>query len=538
MTTIVETAPTLAELGELDCDAIVVGSGATGSAMAAYLAEGGKRVLILEAGPDLPNDRLVSSTLYARRLKWSGSPVIEEGGNPVAHVFNSGYGVGGSAMHHYAVWPRLHEEDFEMKSRYRRGLDWPIRYADLAPFYDRVQHEAGVSGDAGQETWRPAGAPYPLPPVPVAAQGRIIARGFEKLGKRVAPLPLAVTSRPYNGRAACIWDGWCDSGCPIGALANPATVHLPRASARGARLIANATVTRVLTTADGARATGVEVAGSSGAERIRIEAPLVVLAAFAIENPRLLLASATDRHPKGLGNANDLVGRYVMTHTAGLVFGLFDEETQCWSGAFGGQLVNQDSYPKQTHSKSGAFGSYQWMIAQAVKPNDLLGISTSRVDLFGQPLHEFMQRAAKGFASMTAVVEGLPVADNRVTLADTSDRLGVPQARVTHTSHPESVALWKASLAEGKEIFEAAGAAEAWTGGPGSMHIMGGTIMGRSARDSVTNSYGQVHGISNLVVAGPGLFPTAGGVNPTFTAHAVTARSAQHLLENWDRIVA
>jgi choline dehydrogenase-like flavoprotein len=518
-------------------DAIVVGSGATGSAMAAYLAEAGKRVLILEAGPELPNGKLVSSTLYARRLRWSGTPVIEEGTNPVSHVFNSGYGVGGSAMHHYAVWPRLHEEDFEMKSRFKRGLDWPVRYRELAPYYDRVQQECGVAGDATQEIWRPAGAPYPLPPVPVTAQGRAVARGFAKLGKTVAPLPLAVTSAPFNGRAVCLWDGWCDSGCPIGALANPATIHLPRAAAKGATLLANATVTRIVTSADGSRATGVEVVDSEGQHRT-VDAGLVVLAAFAIENPRLLLASATDRHPQGLGNANDRVGRYVMTHTAGLVFGLFDEETQFYSGAFGGQLVNQDSYPKLTHEKSGAFGSYQWMIAQAVKPNDLLGISTSRVDLFGPALDDFMKRAARGFGSMTAVVEGMPVADNRVTLAAAKDRFGVPQARVNHSSHPESVALWKVSLAEGKAVFTAAGATETWTGGPGSMHIMGGTIMGHSAADSVTNSYGQVHGIANLVIAGPGLFPTSGGVNPTFTAHAVTARSAEHVIGEWNRIVA
>ncbi len=462
-------------------DVVVVGSGAAGSAMAAYLAEGGKSVLILEAGPELPNGKLVSSTLYARRLKWNGTPVIEEGASPISHVFNAGYGVGGSAMHHYAVWPRMHEEDFEMKSRYRRGMDWPLRYADLAPYYDKVQKEAGVSGDAAQEIWRPKGAPYPMPPVPVSAQGRAIARGFAKLGKTVAPLPLAINSITYNGRAPCIWDGWCDSGCPIGALANPATVHLPRAAAKGATLIADATVTKILTSADGSRATGVEVV-MKGGERATVRASSVVLAAFAIENPRLLLASATEKHPRGSGNGADLVGRYIMSHAAGLVFGIFDEETQFYSGAFGGQLVNQDSYPKQTHARSGAFGSYQWIIAQAVKPNDLFGISTSRADLFGAELHDFMKRAARGFACMTAVCEGLPVAANRVTLADTRDRFGVPQARVTHTTHPDSVALWKASIAEGKAVFEAAGAAEAWTGSPGGMHIMGGTIMGTLPR--------------------------------------------------------
>ena len=91
--------------------------------------------------------------------------------------------------------------------------------------------------------------------------------------------------------------------------------------------------------------------------------------------------------------------------------------------------------------------------------------------------------------------------------------------------------LWEASLEEGKAVFKAAGAREVWTGPPGPMHIMGGTIMGQSRKDSVTNGFGQVHEIQNLVVAGPGLFPTSGGVNPTFTVHALAARAAEKLLE-------
>ena len=139
-------------------DVIVVGSGAAGSNMAANLAEGGKRVLILEAGPARGASHLISSTLYARRIKWTGPPVLDEGKNPVGVVFNSAYGTGGAAMHHYAVWPRMHPEDFDMRSRHGRGNDWPLKYPDLAPHYDQVQHEAGVSGDAAREIWRPAGA--------------------------------------------------------------------------------------------------------------------------------------------------------------------------------------------------------------------------------------------------------------------------------------------------------------------------------------------------------------------------------------------
>jgi choline dehydrogenase-like flavoprotein len=527
----------MAALPDDPVEAIVVGSGAAGSATAAKLAEGGKRVLILEAGPDHGPADLVSSTLYARRLKWSGAPVIEEGKSPIGHVFNSGYGVGGSAMHHYAVWPRMHAEDFEMHSRYGRGLDWPLRYSDLAPYYDRVQEEAGIAGDARREMWRPPGAPYPMPPVPVFPQGEVLARGFAKLGKQVAPLPLAITTTNYRGRSVCLWDGWCDAGCPIGALANPMTVHLPRAKAAGAILVADTVVTKVVTNKAGTRATGVEVVTKEGVRRT-LHAALVVLAAFAVENPRLLLASANDAHPLGLGNAVGLVGRYVMTHAAGLVYGLFDEETRPYMGAFGGQLLNQDGYGKTTHQRMGAFGSYQWMIAQAVKPNDLLGISTTRADLFGAPLHDFMRRASRGFAGMTAVVEDLPVADNRVTMAAEKDRHGVPLARVVHTRDAASEALWRASLEEGRAVISAAGAREVWTGAQGSMHIMGGTVMGANRTDSVTNSFGQVHDIPNLVIAGPGLFPTSAGVNPTFTVHALAARSAEHLLAHWNETVA
>ena len=528
---------TMADLPQEKVDAIVVGSGAAGSAVAARLAQGGKQVVILEAGPARERTSLVSSTLWARRLKWHAEPVLEDGQNPVGHAFNASNGVGGAALHHYAVWPRFHEEDFEMRSRYDRGLDWPIQYGDLAPHYDAVQMEAGIAGDAAEERWRPPGADYPMPPVPLFEQGAAIARGFTALDMHVAPLPLAITTEPYNGRPTCLWDGWCDAGCPIGALANPLTLHLPAALESGAQLVTDTPVTRVLTDESGAFATGVEVRTPSG-DTHTVMADVVVLAAFAVQNPRLLLASATARHPDGLGNSHDMLGRYVTTHAAGLVYGLFDEDTLPYKGAFGGQLVNQDSYPKLTHEASGAFGSYQWMIAQAVKPNDLLGIATTRPDLYGAPLYDFMRLATRRFAGMTAVVEDLPVRDNRITLADEKDANGVPLARATHTTAEASNALWRACLEEGKRVFNAAGATDVWTGPQGTMHIMGGTIMGDDPTTSVTNSYGQLHDVQNLIVAGPGLFPTSAGVNPTYTVHALAARSSQHLLENWGSITA
>lgn len=517
-------------------DAIVIGSGAAGSAMAAKLAAGGKQVVILEAGPERSNDDLVSSAIWARRLKWGGAPVIEEGADPVGNVFNAGYGVGGSAMHHYAVWPRLHEEDFTSRSLYDESADWPIAYDDIRAYYDEVQRQCGISGDAEREIWRPPGEPYPMPGVRVFAQCEILAHGFAERGMTTAPLPLAVTSTAYKGRPPCIWDGWCDAGCPIGALANPLTIHLPIALDAGAILAPRSTVTRILTDATGNRVTGVEYATATGQKK-RAMADVVVMAAFSIQNPRLLLASATDRHPNGLANSSGAVGKYIMRHAAALVYGLFEEDTECYMGAFGGQLVNQDGYVKNTHADSGAFGSYQWMIGQAVKPNDLLGIGVTRPDLFGNELHTFMQESARHFASMTGVVEDLPFAENAVTLSDRLDGNGVPLAKVTHTTHEKSRALWAAALEEGKAVFEAAGAQEVWTGPQAGMHIISGTIMGDDPRSSVTNSYGQAHDIANLVIAGSGLFPTSGGVNPTFTIHALTARAGDYLLANWNSLL-
>lgn len=509
-------------------DVVIVGSGASGSLIAARLSEAGKETLVLEAGPGRDMPDLVSSQLWARRLKWGGSPVIETGKQPIGYAFNAGWGIGGSAMHHYGVWPRLHPEDFNMKSLFGKGLDWPIDYEELRPHYDRVQKEVGLSGDAVAEVWRPDGEPYPMKPVPLFAQSRIIAKGFEAKDMTTAPLPLALNSEVYDGRAACIWDGWCDAGCPIGALANPLATYLPRAESAGATIKANATVTRIVSDQSGKRATGVEFAGLNG-EKIVQPADIVVLAAFAVQSPRLLLIS-------GLANSSGLVGKYMMTHPAGLIYGMFDEETESHMGATGGQLLCQDGYAKDQHASKTAFGSYQWMIAQAVKPNDLLGFATTRGDLFGTKLHSFMKQAAHGFATMTAAVEDLALACNQLVLSDTADEHGVPLAKVTHSAHEHTIALWNHTLQEGQEIFRAAGAKTVWTGPMGAMHILGGTIMGDDPAQSVTNSYGQTHDIANLFVAGPGLFPASGGVNPTFTVNALASRASDYLLGEWGSI--
>ena len=184
-------------------DAVIVGSGAAGSLIAAKLAAAGKRVLVLEAGPQRGPADLVSSQIWARRLKGAAVPVETGGRDPLSVGFGSGNGTGGSAMHHYACWFRLHAEDFSLKSRFGKGLDWPLGYEDLRPDYDQVQREVGISGDAAAEIWRPPGDAYPMPPLPIFSQGRLIKRGFDALEMTTAPMPLAIeTSLKRCSRAS------------------------------------------------------------------------------------------------------------------------------------------------------------------------------------------------------------------------------------------------------------------------------------------------------------------------------------------------
>ncbi|HEV2388182.1 MAG TPA: GMC family oxidoreductase [Candidatus Acidoferrales bacterium] len=511
-------------------DAVIVGAGAAGSLLAAKLSQAGKKVVVLEGGPERSPSDLYSSQLWARRIKWGGPPTDTAGADPLSVNFNSGWGTGGAALHHYAVWLRRHADDFHMQSRLGHGLDWPISYQELRPYYDQVQQEVGIAGDARAEIWRPPGAPYPMPPHGLYAQARLIAGGFQKLGLRTSPLPLAINSVAYRGRPACVHDGWCDAGCPILALANPLAVYLPQARLAGASILHNSTVTRVLLDAAGNRAAGVEYFDAAGERRVQ-HAEVVILAAFAFQTPRILLNSAAPRHPNGLANSSGLLGKYMMAHAAANVYGLFREPTENYAGTTGGQLLSQEDYAKDL--RRGYPNSAQWLIANALKPNDLLGIVNSRPELFGPALHEFMRSAALHLATMTFVGEGLPRAENRLALGGAKDSHGFPLARVTHAFGAEDNACFASGMKQGLAIFRAAGAFEVWAGPRARMHVMGGAIMGSDPRTSVADSYGQTHDVPNLVIAGPSLFPTAAAVNPIFTNHAVTLRAALHMIRHW-----
>jgi choline dehydrogenase-like flavoprotein len=517
-------------------DVVIVGAGASGSVFAATLAKAGRKVLVMDNGPDWHTSDLISSDIWGRRVKPAGAPFILEGKHTVAMSYQGGFGVGGAALHYFANFPRLLPNDFRIRSEHNRAHDWPISYDDVAPWYDKVAQEIGVSGDAkAEELWRPNGAPYPMPPMKTFKSGQVWLKGFEANGIRMVPAAVGMNSVEFKGRAACIYDGWCHVGCPIGALANPLVTFLAEARKAGAEVRAWSTVTRVLTDQTGNRVTGVEYYDRAHEKQFQ-PASVVVLAAWAAQNPRLLLNSAAGKHDKGLANANGLVGKYMMTHFGSGTNALFDEDVENHLGTTGAQFMSYERYGKTAHK--GAFGSTFLVAGSAIKTSGLGGFANARPELFGAELDAFMKRAVRGLARINAFGEEQPKIENRIELAAEKDEFGMPLGRITHSYDDNDAALWTANLDEGLRIAKTTDAKEVWQGrgAMGTIHLMGGTIMGTGAANSVVDSYGQTHEIPNLYVAGPGIFATAGASNPTYTIFALSLRGAEHLAANWSTV--
>lgn len=504
---------------------MIVGAGAAGCLVAAKLAAEGHRVTVLEAGPEWNVGDLWSSQIWSRRLKWRGPPVQLTGANPIAFNLIMGSGIGGAALHHYGTWPRFTADVFGMASEFGSGLDWPYRYETLQPYYDRVQREVGISGDAIAESWRPPGEPYPMPGMRAFRHADLLRDGFRRLGLAVAPLPAAINSTDYNGRAACLYDGWCDAGCPIGALGNPLFTYHLQAVTAGAEFRAQCQVTRITSDRSG-RATGVEYV--AGEKRESLRADVIILAASVVENPRLLLNSATPAHPRGLGNSSGLVGRHVMAEIMAFAYGMFGEPVDNHLGVSAGSYMHRS--PVRNPALPGVAAGHQWQIGPALKPNDIFGIAVTRPDLFGTALDAFIRRASREMGYMVGFGGGTPAPDNAITLAGESDRFGMPRAKVTHRFTDAQQRLWAHMNEEGARVLAAAGAKEQWHGPLGAGHLIGGTVIGSKPAASVADVHGTLHDVPNIHLTGAGLFPSSGGQSPTFTLLAMAARTVDHIL--------
>jgi choline dehydrogenase-like flavoprotein len=501
-----------------EVDLVVVGAGAGGSVLTQRMARAGWRVVALEAGPFWdPDADWVSDERGSHSLYWT-EPRLIGGSDPVPlGSNNSGRGVGGSMVHYAGYTPRLHPSDFRTATLDGVGADWPISYDDLRGYYSTIEAELPVAG----EDW-PWGDPhkYPHHAHSLGGNGEIFMRGATQLGITAKVGPVAIPNGRFGNRPHCIYRGFCLQGCKVNAKASPLITHIPDALVHGAEVRANCHVSRVLMDDDTGRVTGVTYI-KDGVEH-RQRARVVAVAGYSIETPRLLLLSASKRFPEGLGNEHDQLGRYLMVQGAPQTAGRFDEEIRMYKAP--PPEVTSEQFYETDPGKPYKRG---WSI-QNVSPMPITWAEhVTAQGHWGETLREYM-RDYVHWAVLGALCEFLPLPENRVTLADETDRHGLPVAHFSYSQCDNDKQLVDAARAVMEDLLRAAGASEVMTI-KRYAHLVGGARMARRAEEGVVDSTQRVFGIENLFIADGSVLPTQGSANPALTIMALAARLADHL---------
>jgi choline dehydrogenase-like flavoprotein len=491
-----------------EVDLVIVGCGAGGGVLAQRLARAGWRIVVLERGPFWDPDRdWVSDEAGSRHIYWTDPRVIG-GEDPVElGKNNSGHGVGGSMVHFAGYAPRFHPSDFET---------WPYPYGALRPHYEELEQELPVAGQA----W-PWGDPhrYPHSPHPLSGGAERAWDGARAAGIEMRVGPVAITNGTFGNRPHCIYRGFCLQGCKVNAKASPLVTHVPDALAHGAEVRADSMAARIEVGTAG-RCTGVRYL-RDGRERLQ-RAAAVAVAGYSIETPRLLLASAGPRHPHGLGNNEDQVGRYVMVQGAPQVAGRFPELMRMY------KAPPPEISSEQFYETDAARGFVRGFSIQTVSPLPIGWAEHVLADgHWGTALREYM-RDYNHWSTLGALCELLPRAENRVTLAHETDRHGLRVARLDYTQCDND----RANIAYAKrvlhDIWEAAGAQDVLTIDRYA-HLIGGCRMGAEPAKSVCDGDQRVWGVPNLFIADGSAMPTQGAANPALTIMAAASRLAQRL---------
>jgi choline dehydrogenase-like flavoprotein len=529
-------------------DFVVVGSGAAGGVVARELSQAGFEVLVLEQGPrftaaDFKHDELDYWFNNALLNSPETSPQTfrssdREKAERVKEFPSLWYArmVGGSSNHFTANFWRFHEVDFRERSLLgsipgTSFADWPIDYAELEPYYTKVEWEVGVSGLAGASPFDPPRSkPYPMPPLPVKSSGVLLERGARKLGLHPFPAPMAIASEPYRGRPGCAHCGFCIGfGCEMRAKSSTLYTMIPEAEATGRCEVRSESYVIRIDTNDRNRVTGVAYFDREKREHFQ-KARAVVVCANGAESARLLLTSANARHPDGLANSSGLVGRNLMFNTYAEVNGIFEHELNEYKSAQVTRIVHDfyESDPKRGFYGGGGFDGrigpnpMGWAM-YAPPPERAWGAEF-------KSLLEAMPRAMIIASHGTS----LPLETNRVDLdPELKDAWGRPAMRVTYKDHPDDLAMAGFLQDRTTEVMQAAGAQQVWKGSladsTGSPHLLGTCRMGNDPKASVVDRYHRTHDIRNLFVCDGSSFVTSGRGQPTMTIQALAFRAGEHI---------
>jgi choline dehydrogenase-like flavoprotein len=538
-------------------DAIVVGSGAGGGVVAWRLAAAGMRVLVLEKGAELPRASLtpdeIGSCLRDAFVPYVADDphvLVERGRSERSFQGWTSCCVGGGTVHMGAMFFRLHEEDFDSRSRFgpiagSTLCDWPIGYAELAPFYDRIQTHLALSGRSGSNPFDPPSAPFPQAPLRAHPAAGALDRAALAAGLHPFPTPRGILSAAHAGRNACVQCGYCGAyACPVGAKASAADAFLPLARASGrCRVLSGAQVLRVIDEADG-RASGVLVLDGAGAQH-RLRARIIVMAASAVETARLLLLSTSARHPAGLGNQNGQVGQNLVVSLESAGRARFPYPSALFPREHDARpFINRSLQDRYRDAQAPGplpragtlvlerahFNPIQRARRALAAEREPLRSAASSTERLERALCEQREIIYESFVEMLPRAAARVSLDSELRGADgqACARIAVDEfpheagraARLTEIAH-ELLARMHASEVEQDTACRAV------------YFLQGGTCrMGRDESSSVCDARGRVHGVAGLVIADGSALPSLGGVPPTFTIMANALRIAEGLLHD------
>ncbi|MBA2686255.1 MAG: GMC family oxidoreductase [Gemmatimonadaceae bacterium] len=529
-----------------EVDFVIIGAGAAGGVMARELSQRGFRVVLLEQGPYLRasnfrHDELAVNALSALTNDWHTQPnTFRTSEKDVAKpkgVVKYGRVVGGGSVHFTANYWRFHEIDF--KEHGAKGsvdganfADWPISYADLEPYYTKVEWEVGVSGLAGANPFDPPRTKgYPLPPLPIKPAGVLLERAAKKMGWHAFPSPMAIISQPYRGRSACVNCGFCETyGCEMNAKSSTLASMIPEAEKTGRCEVRPHSYVRRIETSAAGRATGVTYFDASKREIFQ-RAKSVVLCANGAETPKLLLASETSRFPDGLANSSGQVGKNLMFNGGAFAGGVFEHEINGFKGVVVSRVI-QDTYeldPKLNLSGGGGFDFRHDLSPISFALGGLPDDAPKWGSEYKRMLEEYYTRTVYVLAHATS----LPIETNSITLDPTlKDAWGVPAIRMTFAEHPNDVRLNEYMQDRAMELLDAAGAKKSWRFKRDpwfpQVHLLGTCRMGNDPKTSVVDRNNRAHDIPNLLIVDGSSFVTSGRGQPTMTIQALAFRAAEH----------
>ena len=558
-------------------DVVIVGAGAMGGVAALPLARAGLQVIGLEAGTwltprDFAPDELRNNVRgWPQAVQKANREVPTHRRNetgpysPRPSVHPMMNAVGGTSLHYWGQSWRLNPWDFRVVSettrRYGRGRipanstveDWPFGLEELEPYYDTVEYEVGISGNAGNVngTIDPRGnifegarsRPYPMPALRGTGFTEHMDEAARRLGWHPFPGPAAINSRPYEGRAGCVYHGCCSrGGCHVNAKSSTAVSTIPKAQATGNfGVVTQAHVTAIEVDGDG-RANGVTYL-KDGQEYFQ-PADVVLLASYVYENVRTLLLSKSDAYPDGLSNNHGQVGRHYFSHATGAsVNALFPWNLNKWYGA-AAQGVAVDNWADDNfdHADLDFIGGGNLWLYTERRPIAAAEMDTfGRAPRWGSAWKAFVRQNADRWTNTYIQKTTLPYEDNYLDLDPTvTDPHGVPVCRITADFQDNERKIATFMQDKMVEWFMAAGAVETVRGDIGTMgpstHAYGGTRMGDNPDTNVVDRWGFSHEVPNLGILGASVMGTSGAHNPTLTAQALSWRTAQHLTVNWRTI--